>query len=41
MNINVCVITGSSPGSGAATAILFAERGWVGAILLSCNPRLE
>jgi NAD(P)-dependent dehydrogenase (short-subunit alcohol dehydrogenase family) len=41
MNKHVCVITGSSSGIGAVTAILFAERGWVGAILLSCTPRLE
>lgn len=28
MNKKVCVITGSSSGIGAATAILFAQRGW-------------
>ena len=28
MNKNVCVITGSSSGIGAASAVLFAERGW-------------
>ncbi len=28
MNKNVCVITGSSSGIGAASAILFSQRGW-------------
>src|SRR6201999_2849470 len=28
MNKKVCVVTGSSSGIGAATALLFAQRGW-------------
>jgi 3-oxoacyl-[acyl-carrier protein] reductase len=39
MNKKVCVITGSSSGIGAATAILFAERGWDVCINYSRDPK--
>ncbi|HWW30216.1 MAG TPA: SDR family oxidoreductase [Steroidobacteraceae bacterium] len=38
MNKKVCVITGSSSGIGAASAILFSQRGWDVCVNYSRNP---
>ena len=38
MNKKVCVITGSSSGIGAASAILFAQRGWNVCVNYSRDP---
>ncbi len=39
MNRKVCVITGSSSGIGAASAILFAQRGWDVCVNYSRDPK--
>jgi 3-oxoacyl-[acyl-carrier protein] reductase len=39
MNKKVCVITGSSSGIGAASAVLFAQRGWNVCINYSRDPQ--
>lgn len=39
MNKQVCVITGSSSGIGAASAILFSQRGWNVCINYSKDPK--
>ena len=39
MNKKVCVITGSSSGIGAASAILFSQRGWDVCVNYSKDPR--
>src|SRR5258707_4882667 len=38
MNKKVCVVTGSSSGIGAASAILFAQRGWDVCVNYSKDP---
>jgi 3-oxoacyl-[acyl-carrier protein] reductase len=39
MNKKVCVVTGSSSGIGAASAVLFAQRGWNVCINYSRDPQ--
>src|ERR1700729_4333841 len=39
MNKKVCVVTGSSSGIGAASAILFAQRGWDVCVNYSKDPK--
>ena len=39
MNKKVCVITGSSSGIGAASAILFSQRGWDVCVNYSKDPK--